>query len=196
MTPERWQHVKQVLATVLELPPVERLPYLDHSYATDASLRNDLEPLLASEQRLKDQFLDQANLAAAAATLVSPLISPDENFWVGRRVGPYQVVEQIGVGGMGEVYRAFRADDQYKKVVALKFVRAGQYSSEVFSRFKNERQILAGLDHSNLAKLLDGGTSDEGMPYFVMELIEGRPITEYCDERGLSTREQIGRAHV
>jgi non-specific serine/threonine protein kinase/serine/threonine-protein kinase len=179
--------VKQVLAAALELSPAERIAYLDRSYATDPSLRDDLEPLLDSQQRLKDQFLDQANLATAAATLVSP----DENFWVGRRVGPYQVVEQIGVGGMGEVYRAFRADDQYKKVVALKFVRAGQYSSEVFSRFKNERQILAGLDHSNLAKLLDGGTSDEGMPYFVMELIEGRPITEYCDERGLSTRERL-----
>ncbi len=195
MTPERWQHVKLVLAAALELPPAERVAYLDRRYATDASLRDDLEPLLASEQRLQSQFLDRANLAAAAATLVSPLvspvISPDENFWVGRRVGPYQVVEQIGMGGMGEVYRAFRADDQYKKVVALKFVRAGQYSSEVFARFKNERQILAGLDHPNLAKLLDGGTSDEGMPYFVMELIEGRPITEYCDEHGLSTRERL-----
>ena len=191
MTPERWQHVKQVLAAALELPQAERAAHLDRSYATDASLRDDLEPLLASQQRLKDQFLDQSNLAAAAATLVSPLGSPEENFWVGRRVGPYQVVEQIGAGGMGEVYRAFRADDQYKKVVALKFVRAGQYSSDVFSRFKNERQILAGLDHPNLAKLLDGGTSDEGMPYFVMELIEGRPITEYCDEHELSTRERL-----
>jgi eukaryotic-like serine/threonine-protein kinase len=187
MTPERWQHVKLVLAAVLELPQAERVAYLARSYDTDASLRDDIEPLLASEQRLQEQFLDRANLAAAAATL----LSPDENFWVGRRVGPYQVVEQIGMGGMGEVYRAFRADDQYKKVVALKFVRAGQYSSEVFSRFKNERQILAGLDHPNLAKLLDGGTSDEGMPYFVMELIEGRPITEYCDEHTLSTRERL-----
>lgn len=191
MTPERWQHVKEVLAAALELPQAERVAYLDRSYADDASLRGDIEPLLASERRLKEEFLDRANLAAAAATLVSPLVSPDDNFWVGRRVGPYQVVEQIGMGGMGEVYRAFRADDQYKKVVALKFVRAGQYSSEVFSRFKNERQILAGLDHPNLAKLLDGGTSDEGMPYFVMELIEGRPITEYCDEHELSIRERL-----
>jgi eukaryotic-like serine/threonine-protein kinase len=189
MTPERWQHVKQVLAAALELSPAERGAYLDHTYATDPSLKDDLEPLLASQQRLNEKFLDQANLATAAA---ATLVSPNENFWVGRRVGPYQVVEQIGAGGMGEVYRAFRADDQYKKVVALKFVRAGQYSSEVFSRFKNERQILAGLDHPNLAKLLDGGTSDEGMPYFVMELIEGRPITEYCDEHKLSTRERLG----
>ena len=187
MTPERWQHVKQVLATALELDPAERASYLDSSYATDASLRGDLAPLLASEERLKDQFLDGADLAAAAAAV----ISPDENFWVGRRVGPYQVVEQIGMGGMGEVYRAFRADDQYRKVVALKFVRAGQYSNEVFNRFKNERQILAGLDHPNLAKLLDGGTSEEGMPYFVMELIDGQPITEYCSEQDLSIRERL-----
>jgi serine/threonine protein kinase len=187
MTPERWQHVKQVLGTALELAPAERAAYLDRSYAADASLRGDIAPLLESEERLKDQFLDGADLAAAAAAV----ISPDENFWVGRRVGPYKVVEQIGSGGMGEVYRAFRADDQYRKVVALKFVRAGQYSNEVLARFKNERQILAGLDHPNLAKLLDGGTSEEGMPYFVMELIDGQPITEYCNEQHLSIRERL-----
>ncbi len=187
MTPERWQQVKLVLATALELGPAERASYLDRTYAADASLRSDIAPLLASEERLKDQFLEGAGLAAVAAAV----ISPDENFWVGRRVGPYQVVEQIGMGGMGEVYRAFRADDQYKKVVALKFVRAGQYSNEVLTRFKNERQILAGLDHPNLAKLLDGGTSEEGMPYFVMELIDGQPITRYCNQHDLSIRERL-----
>jgi len=187
MTPERWQHVKQVLANILELAPAERAACLDRSCAADASLRDDIEPLLASEQRLGDRFLDHADLAAAVATVVLP----EENFWIGRRVGPYKVVEQIGMGGMGEVYRAFRADDQYEKVVALKFVRTGQYSSEVLARFKNERQILAGLDHPNLAKLLDGGTSDEGMPYFVMELIDGQPITEYCNEHGFSIRERL-----
>jgi serine/threonine protein kinase len=186
MTPERWQHVKQVLAAALELDPTERAAYLDRSYAADASLRGDIEPLVASEQRLREQFLDRADLAAAAAAV----ISPDENFWVGRRVGPYKVVTQIGMGGMGEVYSAFRADD-YQKAVALKFVRAGQYSGEVFNRFKNERQILAGLDHPNLAKLLDGGTSEEGMPYFVMELIDGQPITEYCNQHQLAIRERL-----
>jgi len=186
MTPERWQHVKQVLAAALELDPAERAAYLDRSYAADPSLRGELGPLVASEQRLREQFLDRADLAEAAAAV----ISPDENFWIGRRVGPYKVVAQIGMGGMGEVYRAFRADD-YQKVVALKFVRAGQYSGEVFNRFKNERQILAGLDHPNLAKLLDGGTSEEGMPYFVMELIDGQPITEYCNQHQLSIRERL-----
>src|ERR1700682_5772226 len=92
---------------------------------------------------------------------------------------------------MGKVYRAFRADDQYRKQVALKVVRGGQDSGFVISRFKNERQILASLDHSNIARLLDGGTTEEGVPYFVMELIEGQPIDEYCDRHKLPTADRL-----
>jgi len=186
MTPERWQQVKQVLATALELAPEERAAYLDRSYAADASLRDDIEPLVASEQQLRGEFLSESDLADAARTLPA-----GEASWIGRRVGSYKVVEQIGEGGMGEVYRAFRADDQYRKEVALKFVRGGQYGDAVFARFKNERQILAGLDHPNLAKLLDGGATEEGVPYLVMELIEGQPIAEYCDHHHLSLRDRL-----
>src|SRR5215469_5683202 len=181
MTPERWQYVKQVLAAALQLPPDEQLAYLDQSYNADSSLRDEVESLIASEKKRGD-FLDSAYLAAAAVSV----IPADEAFWAGRRVGPYKVVEQIGSGGMGEVYRAFRADDQYRKEVALKFVRAGQYSSTILARFKNERQILAGFDHPNLAKLLDGGTTENGMPYLVMELIEGQSIAQYCKRHNLS----------
>lgn len=187
MDPERWQRVKHVLATALELAPSEREAYLHQIYAEDASLQNDVEPLVAADQRLRDTFLDGSELAAAA----SSVFPSDETYWAGRRVGPYKVVEQIGAGGMGEVYRAFRADDEYRKEVAIKFVRAGQYSNEIFSRFKNERQILAGLDHPNLAKLLDGGSSPEGIPYLVMELIGGQPITEYCNRHGLTVTERL-----
>jgi len=187
MDPERWQRVKQVLATALELDPTERQAYLNQTYAKDASLRDDVEPLVAASQNLGDEFLAASDLASVAASVL-PI---DETFWVGRRVGPYKVVEQIGAGGMGEVYRAVRVDDQYRKEVALKFVRAGQYSQEIFARFKNERQILASLDHPNLAKLLDGGTTEDGMPYFVMELIEGEPITEYCDTHQLSVADRL-----
>ncbi len=186
MTPERWQQVKQVLATALELAPEERAAYLDRSYAVDASLRDDIEPLVASEQQLRNEFLSEKDLADAARSLPA-----GEPSWVGRRVGSYKVGEQIGEGGMGAVYRAFRADDQYRKEVALKFVRAGQFGGSVFARFKNERQILAGLDHPNLAKLLDGGATEEGIPYLVMELIEGQPITEYCAEHDLSFRGRL-----
>ena len=187
MDAARWQRVKQVLATALELDPADRRAYLNQSYSEDASLRDDVEPLVAAGQSIGDEFLAASDLASVAATV----IPADETYWVGRRVGPYKVVEQIGAGGMGEVYRAVRVDDQYKKEVALKFVRGGQYSQEIFARFKNERQILASLDHPNLAKLLDGGTTEEGMPYFVMELIEGEPITEYCDANALSVAERL-----
>jgi len=186
MTPERWQQVKEVLAAVLELDPQERAPFLNHCYAEDASLRTDIEPLLTSGERLREDFLGEDDLAAAARVL--PASEPS---WVGRRVGTYRVVEQIGAGGMGEVYRAFRADDQYRKEVAIKFVRAGQFGSSVFARFKYERQILAGLDHPNLAKLLDGGATEEGIPYLVMELIEGQPITGYCTANNLPLRKRL-----
>ena len=118
-------------------------------------------------------------------------LGEDRNRRLGQRVGPYQLVEEIGVGGMGEVYRAFRADDQYKKEVAIKLVRAGQDSSFVIARFKHERQVLASLDHPNIARLLDGGTTDDGIPYFVMELIAGQPLTKYCDEHRLLTTDRL-----
>jgi eukaryotic-like serine/threonine-protein kinase len=186
MTPERWQQVKDVLATVLELSPQERAAYLERSYADDPSLREEIEPLVASGEGLREGFLSESDLVAAAGSL------PSEDMpWVGRRVGAYKVVELIGAGGMGEVYRAFRADDQYRKQVALKLIRNGQDSRVVVSRFRNERQILAGLEHPNIARLLEGGTTDSGLPYLVMEFIEGQPINQYCESRKLSTAERL-----
>jgi serine/threonine protein kinase len=108
-----------------------------------------------------------------------------------RRVGPYQIVEQIGLGGMGEVYRAFRADDEYRRQVAIKLIRAGAASHFVLERFKTERQLLASFDHPNIARLFDGGTTDDGVPYFVMELIEGLSITEYCDRHKLPVADRL-----
>ncbi len=110
---------------------------------------------------------------------------------IGKRISQYRIVEQLGSGGMGEVYRAVRADDQYQKQVAIKLVRAGADSGLVVSRFKNERQILASLDHPNIARLLDGGATEEGVPYFVMELVEGQPIDKYCDSHQLGIRARL-----
>jgi serine/threonine protein kinase len=171
----------------LELPPTQRPAYLDQSCVTDPSLRIEVERLLADQQQVQRQFLDTSHFAAIAAAV----LNEDQDFWAGRRVGPYRIVELIGTGGMGEVYRAVRDDDEYRKEVALKVVRAGQDSGLVIGRFKNERQILATLDHSGIARLLDGGTTEDGMPYFVMELINGQPITEYCDQRRLSITERL-----
>ena len=187
LNPERWQQVKELLATALEMDPAARTAYLDRACANDPPLRSDLDRYLAADQEAGAEFL---NTPAKAIEIMD---GSEENASprVGRRVGPYQIVEEIGAGGMGEVYRAFRADDQYRKQVAIKLVRAGQDSSFVVSRFKNERQILASLDHPNIARLHDGGTTEDGLPYFVMELIEGQPIDQYCASTNCRSPERL-----
>lgn len=187
MTPERWQQVSEALDKALHVSPAQRLEYLAEIAQRDPDLRRELESLLASNEEAGVEFL---NTPAMQTTQ-----GEDKADWrlalLGRRLGAYQIVEQIGVGGMGEVYRAFRADDQYRKQVALKVVRGGQDSAFVISRFKNERQILANLDHPNIARLLDGGTTQDGAPYFVMELIEGESIDQYCDDHKLGIGERL-----
>ncbi len=101
-------------------------------------------------------------------------------------------MQELGSGGMGEVYLARRIDAEFEQRVAIKLIRTGQDSAAVVSRFKAERQILAGLDHPNIARLLDGGRTSEGQPYFVMEYVPGPPITRYCDEKRLSIRHRLG----
>jgi len=107
-----------------------------------------------------------------------------------RRIGPYRVLRELGHGGMGTVYLAARDDDQYQKRVAVKVVR-GLDSAEVVRHFRRERQILAGLEHPNIARLLDGGTTDDGLPYLIMQHVEGQPIDRFCDERKLTVRERL-----
>jgi non-specific serine/threonine protein kinase/serine/threonine-protein kinase len=187
MTPERWERVKEVCAATLELPSHDRAPFLDEQCNGDDALRSEIELLLRGEKEAGPEFLGESCFAKAAAAL----IPVEDNSWIGRRVGAYRIVEQIGAGGMGEVYRAFRADDQFRMQVALKVIRAGQDSNSVVTRFRNERQILANLEHPNIARLLDGGTTEDGTPYIAMELIEGEPITDYCDHLKLSIPERL-----
>jgi eukaryotic-like serine/threonine-protein kinase len=109
----------------------------------------------------------------------------------GRRIGPYRVLREIGRGGMGSVYLAARADDAFQKLVAIKIIRRGLDTDDVLRRFRSERQILATLDDPNITRLLDGGTTDDGLPYFVMEYVEGEPIDQYCDARKLNITERL-----
>ncbi len=176
MTPERWEQVNQVLGKALELSTTERSVYLAEIATSDPELQLEVESLLVSHEKAGTKFLNTPAVQTVAD--LGNLNRRDE--MLGRRLGAYEVVGLIDAGGMGEVFRGFRADDQYRKQVALKLIRAGQDSGFVIDRFKNERQILASLDHSNIARLLDGGTSEEGAPYFVMELIEGESIDKYC----------------
>jgi serine/threonine protein kinase len=184
MNPERWKQVKLLLDEAITLDPAGRSSFLDRSCDGDTELRREVESLLSSHERAGTAFLNTP--AADLQALSAP--APTR---VGRRIGAYDILEEIGHGGMGEVYRAGRADGQYEKEVAVKLVRGGHDTAAVLERFRHERQILASLDHPNIARLLDGGTTDEGIPYLVMELIEGTPIDQYCDAHESNVAERL-----
>jgi len=184
MTPERWQEVKTALDQALSLPSEERIAFLTRMGASDAALRIEVESLLAANDSAADDFLNVSPHAALGLEAIHGTM-------IGRRLGPYELTAEIGVGGMGEVYCARRVDDEYQHEVAIKLVHAGPGSSFVGSRLRAERQILASLQHPNIARLLDGGTTETGIPYLVMELIDGQPLTDYCDEHRLDTTARL-----
>src|SRR3974390_1884624 len=185
MTPEQWQRVKDKIDSLLALETSQRSAYLDQIAGTEPQLRRELESLLISHRNMSANFLDVPVYSGSGASVSPPAAL------IGQRLGAYQIVSEIGKGGMGEVYRALRVDDQYQKEVAIKVIRAGRESAFVGSRFKNERQILAKLEHPNIARLLDGGTTPEEVPYLVMELIEGESIIEFCNRRGLDVAARL-----
>ena len=185
MNAKRWQQIKPLLDHAIALDPASRSSYLDYECGPDTELRSELESLLASHQQAGTGFLREPAMNAWSTAAVGTAPARD------RRIGPYQLLEEIGHGGMGEVYRATRADGQYKKEVAIKFVRGGFASSFLLERFRTERQILASLDHPNIARLLDGGTTDDGVPYLVMDLIAGVSIDRYCNDHRLSVIERL-----
>ena len=185
MTPERWQQIRGVFDEAVGLQPPERSVFLNRACAADAELRREVDSLLLSDHQAGAGFLN------TPAVDLAPRVGGSVPSRVGRRIGSYNILQEVGHGGMGEVYRANRADGQYEKEVAIKLVRGGYDTAAVLERFRNERQILASFDHPNIARLLDGGTTDEGIPYLVMELIEGTPIDQYCDAQKLSVTERL-----
>ncbi len=183
MTPERWAQVREALYAVLDLDPDQRAQYLDRISANDHALREEVESFVLSHGEIDADFL---------RTIPGDGARPEDRpALLGRLIGPYRIVEELGSGGMGEVYRAVRADDQYQKQVAIKIARRGFDTGSGLRRFKAERQILATLDHPHIARLLDGGSTEDGLPYVVMELVEGVPIDEYCEGHHLSVVERL-----
>ena len=182
MTKERWQQVKAVLDGALERTGAERMAFLAATCQGDEELRNEVDSLLASEAKAED-FIE---------TPIFRIWKEDEKpLAEGQRIGAYRIVREAGRGGMGAVYLAERADEEFRRQAAIKLVRRGMDTDEIVRRFRAERQILANLDHPNVARLLDAGTTEDGRPYFVMEWVEGRPIDEYCDAHQLPTRERL-----
>jgi serine/threonine protein kinase/tetratricopeptide (TPR) repeat protein len=186
MTPERWQQIKAVLAAALEQTPAERAAFLDQACDGDGVLRAEVESLIAYQQPGDSAGLSSATCSNGEAR---PFDSLAEE--MGRRIGPYQIIRELGRGGMGAVYLAARADEEYRQMVAIKLVRPGLDTDFILRRFRNERQILAALDHPNIARLLDGGTTEDGLPYLVMEYVAGIPIAEYCDQHALDIKERL-----
>ncbi len=186
MSPERYRQVKQIFQAVLDVAPQARAAYLTETCAGDDELRGEVVSLLAAHDDA-GEFIE----VPAVAAITHSETEDGALSVVGQRIGPYQVLREIGHGGMGTVYLATRADDQFKKRVAIKLVRRGMDSDFIVRRFRHERQILASLDHPNIARLFDGGTTEDGLPYFVMEYIEGLPMDEYCDRQQLTTVERL-----
>jgi eukaryotic-like serine/threonine-protein kinase len=194
METDRWQLVEEIYHAALEQGESQRAAFLDRACADDRDLRLEVESLLTYVKQT-GKFIDKGALAAIAqgmaAERTAHLDSPDQDRMIGKRISQYRITAKVGSGGMGDVFRAVRADDAYERHVALKLISAGHHSTFFISRFRTERQILASLDHPNIARLFDGGTTEDGIPYLVMEYIQGEPITAYCDHRRLSVADRL-----
>lgn len=188
LDPDQWQRLKLILAEALEHDTaVTRAQFVERSCDGDTTLLTEARSLLVEAEELLQDPRDRLE-ACADAVKQTTRGKPDPH--LGARLGAYEIVSEIGRGGMGAVYRARRADGEFEKNVAIKILRAGTHSEETLRRFRNERQILADLDHPNITRLLDAGTTSDGLPYFVMELVEGAPIDQYANthELDLSAR--------
>jgi serine/threonine protein kinase/Tfp pilus assembly protein PilF len=174
MGSEDRQKIETIFHTATVFTGKEREEYLDKACAEESALRTEIEELLAhfdAENTTAEKELDAMR---------------------GRVVGAYRLIREIGRGGMGAVYLAERADGIFKTKAAVKLIKRGMDTDSILRRFRNERQILAALNHPNIARLLDGGTTPDGLPYFVMEFIEGKPLFQFCDENNLDIKKRLG----
>lgn len=186
VTQERWRKIEAVFEQALELPWDQRPSFLQSMCDGDEELRREVQSLLDSHAGA-GSFIDQPSLF-----VVSDEIERDKaTVASGQLIGSYRVVRELGRGGMGAVYLAERADEQYQKRVAIKLIKRGMDTDAVLRRFRNERQILASFDHANIARLFDAGTTVAGLPYFVMEYVEGVSIDKYCDAHALSVPNRL-----
>jgi len=192
MDAEHWGRVEQLCQAALERDAHEQAAFLASACGSDPELRREVESLLIHRHKA-DTFLEAGAMDAAAQTLAADgLRNPmDASRWIGRLIPPYFIEAKVASGGMGDVFRAVRADGTFDKQVAIKLIQGARSTDFFLSRFQNERQILATLEHPNIAGLLDGGTTEDGLPYLVMEYIQGLPIDEFCNQKKLDVRERL-----
>jgi serine/threonine protein kinase len=187
MSPERWKKVEAIFNAALAFNSVERDEFVRRACDGDQALLEQIVSMLANDEN-SEPFFAQGVFGLIESPEGNGSVS-DEN--INRRIGVYKLVEQLGRGGMGAVYLAERADQEFRQQAAIKLINRGMNSDLVLQRFRHERQILADLNHPHIARLLDGGTTPDGLPYFVMEYIKGQSILEYCNEQKLSIKERL-----
>jgi serine/threonine protein kinase len=182
---DRWNLIQEIFQAALERPSSERSEYVAHACGEDDGLRSEVESLLASDT-------DAGNVIhSLVAGDIKQLAQESNSAEMGLQVGPYCLVRELDSGGMGAVYLAFRSDDQYFQIVAIKMIRKGMESPDLIQRFRRERQTLATLNHPNIGAILDGGEMEDGRPYIVMEYVEGQPITLASESGNLSIRQRV-----
>lgn len=181
-----FKKVEAAFNQALDMGSRRRAEFLDALRADEPQLAADVEALLTSDAQ--DDALISDAIGASVTSLKESSIDP----WIGQQLGRYRITKRIAVGGMGAVFLAERADQQFKQQVAIKIMGSQLLAPDAVARFKAERQILASLNHPFIAKLHDGGTTDEGLPFLVMEYIDGLPVNEYCDDKSLSVRQRLG----
>jgi len=184
MNPGRWEAVGDLFEQALSLPVGERTACIDRASGGDDDLRQEVISLLASHKAAPGGFVQDK--------IKNAVISFHETKFVeNRHIGPYRLIRELGRGGMGTVFLAERDDDQYKASVAIKLVRPGMDTEFILARFRRERQTLARLQHPNIARLLDGGTTGDGLPYIVMEYVDGHAITQYAQQQKLDITTRV-----
>ncbi|MCH8047277.1 MAG: protein kinase, partial [Planctomycetes bacterium] len=173
-----------IFSTAVEIgSPEQCASYLDEACAGDPDLRAQIDEMIAAQPKVGD-FMEEPAMGVVES-IARPIVEK-----IGDTIGPYVIREQIGEGGFGVVYVA-EQEKPVRRKVALKIIKPGMDTKEVIARFEAERQALAMMDHPNIARVFDAGATETGRPYFVMELVKGGPITEYCDTESLSTKDRL-----
>ncbi|MEM7585196.1 MAG: serine/threonine-protein kinase, partial [Acidobacteriota bacterium] len=181
-TQQRWRQVDQIFSASLELDPAQRPAFLNESCGEDTALRRDVEELLAVDESSRPA-LDAVTWGAPAVSAAGPS--------AGTQLGLYELIEPLGEGGMGRVYCARRVDGQYEREVAIKVLKNSLLRRETLGRFRNECRLLAQLEHDGIARLYDAGSTPEGLPYLVMELVTGTRLDDFARQPGRSLRQRL-----
>ena len=201
MSPELWQKIEAVFQSAIDLPAAERDAFIQRECGLDEKLRAEVEKLVKSAALADNfiespiwtdsRFLDTSAKADISNSLDNGLDDPFRDNYIDKQIGAFRIVREIGRGGMGAVYLAERADGEFQQRVAIKLIKRGMDSDFIVRRFRHERQILASFEHPFIARLLDGGSTIDNIPYFVMEYIEGETLYNYCDSNKLGITERL-----